>query len=165
MHSPSDPVAGPMPDIQGRDLAGCFARWKIGSHPPPDPGRRSFRSHARPTTIGFGWSRDATDRSYTDRPYASPMTTDCWSRDATDKQRRNARRLRKEKFARLGVKASAKRETVSGSWPRLSFLYVENCYLGRWCGNLIFYGFASAQCHVDYVGLLGLVKGFYNFCH
>ena len=98
-----------MPDIQGRDLAGCFARWKIGSHPPPDPGRRSFRSHARPTTIGFGWSRDATDRSYTDRPYASPMTTDCWSRDATDKQRRNARRLRKEKFARLGVKSSTKK--------------------------------------------------------
>jgi len=42
-----------------------------------------------------------------------------------DKQRRNARRLRKEKFARLGVKASAKRETVSGSWPRLSFLVIR----------------------------------------
>jgi len=77
-----------MPDIQGRDLAGCFARRQIGSRPPPDPGRRSFRPHV-------------------------------------DKQRRNARRLRKEKFARLGVKASAKRETVSGSWPRLSFLVIR----------------------------------------
>ena len=38
-----------------------------------------------------------------------------------DKQRRNARRLRKEKFARLGVKSSTKRETVFDSPSLFSF--------------------------------------------